>query len=219
LTLCGAVASSDGKKDTEFRNRSWDQHFDPQAGHRIFLHDSTNISMSRPSAAELQRVLYNQYYGECCAKAGVACQLCSYIYGLPLMTGHSDDDSTINETRILELQKIFADNDTSSRPGARREILNIFDKGYHLILEALLCGGQLCCQPDYDDGDQFKGYQTLRSGCVAVVRSGNERAVNRCKMSFFLKRGTKDHLWDTDLLCSVWEAFTFQVNFMYDGFM
>lgn len=205
-------------EDAKFRDRSWDRHFDPETSNRLFLHDSTNISMARPSAAEPQRMLWNSYYHECCAKAGVACQPCSYIYGLPLVTGHSDDDNTIEATKMFERQKAFADNDTSMRPGAKKPILNIFDKGYHLVLEALR-NGQLCVQPDYDDGDQFKGYETLRSGCVAVVRAGNERAVKRCKMSMFLKRGTKDQPWDIDLLCTVWEAFTFQVNFMYEGFM
>jgi hypothetical protein len=149
----------------------------------------------------------------CCAKAGAACQLCGWIFGLPLVTGHSDDDWQIRDTRILELQKEFAEND----PSSVKQFLNIFDKGYHMLLETQK-HGQLCCQPDKSD-EQFGGNKVLRTGCVAVVRSGNERAVKRCKLSWFLKRGCVDQLWEIDLLCDVWEAFSFRVNFMYDQFL
>ena len=134
------------------------------------------------------------------------------------MTGHSDDDGTMKDTKIFKLQKEFCINDNSTHEGAKKPAVNVLDKGHHVILEAEM-EGQLICQPEYDDGDQFKGYETLRSGCVAVVRSGNERGVKRCKLSLFIKKGTKDHPWDIDLLCDVWEAFSFQINFMYDGFM
>ena len=45
----------------------------------------------------------------CCAKAGVAAQLCNWIFGLPLVTEHSDNDQQIEETKILELLRIFAE--------------------------------------------------------------------------------------------------------------
>jgi hypothetical protein len=151
----------------------------------------------------------------CCAKAGIATQLCSWILGLPLVTGHSDDDRQIRDTMVLELQKLFAESD----PSSEKPFLNIFDKGYHMLLEASKYG-QLCCQPDRSKGDeQFGMKKLLRSASVAVVRSGNERAVKRCKMSWFLKRGCYDQLWEIDLICDVWEAFTFRVNFMYDSYL
>ena len=59
---------------------------------------------------------------------------------------------------------------------------------------------------------QFTGEETLYSALIAaMIRSGNERAVQRCKMSWFMKRaGCAFQLWDTSLFCDVWEAWTFQ---------
>ena len=58
----------------------------------------------------------------------------------------------------------------------------------------------------------------LRAASVAVTRSGNERAVKRAKLSWFIGRGMKHQCWDADFVCDVWEAWTFQINFMYEGF-
>ena len=52
-----------------------------------------------------------------------------------------------------------------------------------------------------DDG--FGGDKVLRMGCAAVVRSGNEQAVNQCKMSWFIKRGYSKQLWDVGMLCDM----------------
>lgn len=203
-------------EDAKFRDSSWSGHFDPVNGHRVIMHDSTNIPLAQPTCAALQRALYNSYYGMCCAKGGVAVQLCGYIYGLPLNTGHSDDTRFIEDTKILEKQQQFAENDTSST----KPFLNIFDKGYQCVLEAKDHGGQFCMQPAFAESEkQFKSNAVLYSGAVAVVRSGNERAVNRCKMSWFLKRGAREQMWNIDLVCDIWEAWTFQVNFMYETFL
>lgn len=200
------------QEDARLRAESWNRHFSPENGHRVVMHDTTNIPLPNPSSGDLNRALHNQYYNMCCAKAGVAVQLCCWIFGLPLVTGHSDDDKQIDDTKILELQKEFAENDaTSNIP-----FLNVFDKGYHKLLEALR-QGQLCLRPQ-DANEEFGGDKVLRTGCIAVVRSGNERGVNRCKTSWFVKRGSKDNQWDIEFLCDMWEAYTFQVNFMYDKF-
>jgi hypothetical protein len=200
------------EEDAKFRDAGWNDHFNPNNGHRVIMHDTTNIPLPDPSSGDLNRALHNVYYNQCCAKAGVAVQLCSWIFGLPLVTGHSDEDRQIEDTKILAQQKEFSDNDkTSDRP-----FLNVLDKGYHQRLETDK-HGQMCCQPDKAD-ETFGGDKVIRSGCIAVIRSGNERGVNRCKMSWFIKRGCYDQLWDTDLLCDIWEAFTFRVNFMFDKF-
>jgi hypothetical protein len=92
-----------------------------------------------------------------------------------------------------------------------------FDKGYHKLLDTLR-HGQLYLQPQ-DANNQFTGDKVLCTGCVAVVRSGNERGVNQCKMSWFIKRGCHDHQCDIDFLCDVWEAaFVYRINFMYDNY-
>jgi len=178
----------------------------------VVMHDTTNIEMPAPSSGDMNRALHNVYYNMCCAKAGVAAQLCNWIYGLPLVTGHCDDDQQISYTMILELQKLFAENDTSSLEA----FLNVFDKGYHMLLEAKR-QGQLCCQPDKVD-TLSTGDNVLRTACVAVTRSGNERAVKRSKISWFVKDGMRHKLMDVDMLCDAWEAWTFRINFMYEDF-
>jgi len=205
------------KEDAKFRNDKWDRLFDRNDGHRVVMHDTTNIPLWQPSAGDFQRALYNKYYGMCCAKAGVAAQLCNWIFGLPLVTGHSDDDQQIEQTNILELQKIFAENDLTD-DGKIKAFLNVFDKGYHQILEALK-QGQFCLTPDKSTAIASDGASLIRAAAVAVLRSGNERAVYRAKLSKIVERGMHNgQRWDIDFLCDVWEAWTFRINFMYKGF-
>jgi hypothetical protein len=97
--------------------------------------------------------------------------------------------------------------------------LNVFDKGFRLTLAAMM-RGQQCLQPAFARSDQqFTQGDILHTACVAAQRSGSERAVMRCKMSWFLKRGIRDQSWTVDLLCDVWDCWTFQVNFMYDKYL
>ena len=77
------------EQGAEFRAPSWYQHFDPVNGHRHVMHGRTNIPLPSPSFGDLNRALRNMYYNMCCAKAGVTVQLCCWIFGLPLVTGHS----------------------------------------------------------------------------------------------------------------------------------
>ena len=65
--------------------------------------------------------------------------------------------------------------------------------------------GQRCIQPDKVDTLSSSGESVLRTACVAVRRSGNERAVNRSKISWFVNVGMKLKLGDIDLLCDIWE--------------
>ena len=91
----------------------------------------------------------------------------------------------------------------------------LFDKGFDNSHDALM-EEQTCIQPKYSKGEvQFKRDDTLHTACVAVIRSGNERAVQRCKMSWFIKRGCAYSVWETSLVCDIWEAWAFQMNFMY----
>ena len=144
----------------------------------------------------------------CCAKAGVAAQLCNWIFGLPLVTGHSDDDQQIEQTKILELQKMFADGDILP-DGKIIAFLNVFDKGYHQVLEALK-QGQFVLTPDKSTAIANDGASLIRAAAVAVLRSGNERAVLRAKLSSFVERGMHNgQCWDIDFLCDVWEAWTY----------
>lgn len=102
-----------------------------------------------------------------------------------------------------------------------RLTLLLFNKGYHQTLQAKK-RGQICLQPpDKSDSISVDGEEALlRAARVAVFRSGNERAVKRAKISWFVSRGLKYQLWDIDLLCEVWEAWTFRttMNFMCDDY-
>lgn len=193
-----------------------DLHFDRENGPRIVMHDATDLPMPTPENAELQRALFSDYYGGPCAKGGVSNQLCGWIRGLPLCTGRITDSQLIKETGILKQQRLFseADNTHSDVP-----FTNTVDKGFRIALEAAQ-EKQTCMQPDFSKGDfQFTGKETLHTACIAMVRSGNERAVKRCKMSWFIKRGCAYQLWNENLVCDMWEAWTFQANFMYDKFL
>ena len=83
-------------------------------------------------------------------------------------------------------------------------------------MAAQLCGQQ-CFQPDFAQSDKkFKGDRTLHSAAVAVVRSGNERAVKIVKNSWVLKRGASfAPSMDLAMLDNIWLGFGFRVNFMY----
>lgn len=168
--------------------------------------------MMDPSDPDFNRALFNKYYEMCCGKGGVAVQQCGWIRSFHLCTGGIDDSHYLEVTKILERQKQFFDSDTSSAEAGT----NVFDKGYRLLLAALQAG-QKCLQPNFAQSDRkFTALETLNSACVAVIRSGNERAVERMKNSWFIKRGTTLAIWDLDLLDDIWLAWSFKVNFMYE---
>ena len=175
------------------------------------MHDATNLPYQAPSNADLQRAMWNDNYGMPCAKGGVSNQLCGWIRAIPLFTGKIGDSQMINESKIMEQQKTFSENDDSSE----KSFANVFDKGFRNTHEAAM-QGQTTVQPKVSKGDvQFTRDDVLHSACVAFSRSGNERAVQRCKMSWFIKRGCAYSVWDTNLVCDIWEAWAFQMNFMY----
>ena len=198
------------EEDMKFCEEKWNNEFGDN-GPPVIMHDTTNIKMAKPSAGDMQRALYNSYYSQTCAKAGVSCQLCSWIFGNPLVTGHSNDDQQLQQSKILELQEKFMEQ------YGLETFLNIFDKGYHQTLQAKR-RNQITLQPDKAEQIAEDSKCLLRAASVAVARSGNERAVKRAKVSWFIRRGMDGSQWDIDFLCDVWEAWTFRINFMYEGF-
>ena len=132
------------------------------------------------------------------------------------VTGRMGDGPAIEELEILEEQEEFAAWD----PSDSRPFTNIFDKGFRCTIAANNAGSQKVIQPIFAQSDrQFTRAETLHSAGVAVVRSGNERAVNRVKYSWFLLRGRTLQPWDVVLLDDILLAWSFQVNFMYDKFL
>jgi len=139
----------------------------------------------------------------CCVQAGIAVQLCCWMHGLSLEMGHSEGDRQIEDTQILLQQKQLAAGDpTSDRP-----LLRIFDKGYRQRIGSHK-HGQMCCRPDL--ADCLCGIdKALRTKCVAVVGSGNERADNGSKISWFVKRSSFEvTIRFGNLIC-------FRTNFMF----
>jgi hypothetical protein len=200
-------------EDAKLRKESWEGLFEEAKQFRIYMHDNTDVPLMKPSNPDEQRAFYSDYYGQCCAKGGVACQLCGYIRTFPLCTGGIGDQDYVEKTKIFEKQSTFTKQDKSA---PNSPALNIFDRGYRVILAAL-ANGQQILQPDFAPCDgKFNANETLHSAAVAVVRSGNERAVNVVKRSWYIKRGGMfSPNIDLEKLDDVWLAFGFRVNFMY----
>ena len=60
---------------------------------------------------------------------------------------------------------------------------------------------QFCLQPIFAQSDkQFSRNNVLHSASVAVIRSGNERAVKNAKHCWIIKRGVRHPNFDLDML-------------------
>ena len=125
-------------------------------------------------------------------------------------------DSPYSEhTPILKRQNEFAKIDTID--GVVLPFTLILDKGYRIVRIAWREGEQVCLQPTFKSSDRkFSCDEMLISASVAADRSGNERAVKRCKESAMLKRGLKPN-GCPKRLNNVWLAWSFQTNFMYNS--
>lgn len=184
---------------------------------RMIMHDMTNVPLTQPSDAELNRSLWNQYYNQCCGKGGIFTQLCGWEGTLELFVGNTGDSDYIKKTKILAKQEDFANKDKLD-DGNVIPFLNVFDKGYRVLLDCYKHGEQLCWQPAFARSDERYGsYATLHTGAVAYVRSGNERSVKHVKLSWLIKRGAVGMPnMDLEMLSDLWLGWGFQVNFMYD---
>jgi hypothetical protein len=108
----------------------------------------------------------------CCAKGGTKLQQCGWIQTVQLCTGGIGDQGFLDETKTLKKQKKFAEWDKSSDQPA----LNVLDNGYCSTLAAK-AEGQRCLQPHFAESDKnFNPHDTLHTACIAIIRSGNERA-------------------------------------------
>ena len=118
--------------------------------------------------------------------------------------------------QLLIVQDDFAKKDMSQGKTVV-PFINVFDKGYRVLLDCYKEGEQLCWQPAFARSDERYGtYATLHTAAVAYTRSGNERSVKHMKHSWLLKRGTFGMpRFDLELLSDIWLAWGFQVNFIY----
>ncbi len=199
------------KEDHMLTKQKWADKF---KGTRVIMWDDTNVMLLyKPGGADEQSITFSLYYGGNCAKGGVFLQLCGWIGVAPLWVGATSDSHYQEKTNIFRIQQAFAEQDKVD--GEVIPFTNILDKGYRVNLPAWRAGKQLIIQPTFKTSDKkFSGRQTIHTADVATTRSGNERAVNRCKQSGFIKRGmhqrTKGATMD-----DVWLTWSFQTNFMY----
>ena len=198
-------------KDTKMRKDAWNQKHN---GTRVVMWDDTNVNFDfKPSDAYEQRVTYSSYYGGNCAKGGVFLQLGGWMGVQELWVGATSDSYYQQETNIFKEQEEFAKVDLID--GKVLPFCNIVDKGYRINLPAWRAGRQMVIQPMFSRSDRkFTGKETILSGSVASDRSGNERAVNRAKLSNVLKRGLQK-AGCPRRINDIWFAWSFQSNFMF----
>ena len=153
------------------------------------------------------------YYAGNCAKGGVFLQLCGWTGVESLWVGATSDSHYQEHTNIFGKQQAFAEQDKVD--GKIIPFTNIFDKGYRVNLPAWRVGRQQVIQPNFARSDRkFNANETIRSANIATDRSGNERAVDRCKLSGYIKRGIHQTM-KPSTMDNVWLAWSFQTNFMY----
>lgn len=166
------------------------------------------------SDAFLQKITYSSYYKMNCAKGGVFTQLCGWIGSCHLWVGAISDTEYMNRTQVMKCQELFVKLQ-SQHTGI--PFFNVLDRGYRISSLAWTHGKQVTMQPSFTSASQkFSSNQVLYSASVASDRSGNERAVNRLKMSHRLSRGI-GKTERTDCIASLWLTWGFQVNFMFEA--
>lgn len=174
---------------------------------RMIMHDMTNIPLTQPSEPELNRALWNSYYNQPCAKGGIFTQLCGWEGTIELFVGSTGDSDYVRLSKLLEEQHLFSIDDLLE-DGSEVAFLNVFDKGYRVMLDCYKHGKQLVWQPAFARSDERYGsYATLHTAAVAYTRSGNERSVKHMKNSLMMKRGLVGmQRMDLEVLADAWLA-------------
>lgn len=203
-------------EDAMLRKDKWNEKY---AGRRIVMWDDTNVSFTyQPSTALNQRATFSSYYGENCAKGASFLQLCGWLGVYGLYVGAISDTHYMEKSTILKNQQQFQEKEdlVIDEKGEAIPFTNILDKGYRIVRLCYRHGKQLCMQPVFAKSDEkFRSDDMLASASVAADRSGNERGVNRCKYSGWIKRGLRPNSCPKRL-DNVWLAWSFQTNFMYE---
>ena len=101
----------------------------------LIMHDMSNIPMDSPSAIELNRATFSEYYGGNCGKRGIFTQLCGWEGALELYTGSIGDSDYVDKSGILKEQEKFAHV---------VPFTNVFDKGIRLTLDCYEHRKQFC---------------------------------------------------------------------------
>lgn len=201
-------------EDVSLRTDKWDGIIG--TNERVIEHDATGFALQfKPSLAGSQKITFSRYFNGNSAKVDNAIQLCGWMRGSHMFVGAVSDSQYMLDNKIFEHQEEFQNADRVNDNDEVIPFTNILDRGYQLSLQAFRHGKQTVWQPDFQKKRRrFTGSETLRSASCASVRSGNERAMRKGKLSGFLRKGLRPgenpRRYD-----DVWLAWTFQCNFMY----
>ena len=139
-------------KDESLRKEHWNEIIGDRYI-RMIMHDMSNLSIDQ---TELHRATFSQHYGRNCGKDGVFTQLCGWEGVIETFTGSVGDDDYVDKSKILEIQQKFAEGDPEFY-GTVIPFLNVFDKGYQVLLDCYKHGGQLCWLPVFRKSDERYG--------------------------------------------------------------
>ena len=182
------------EEDEAMRNPKWKDRYN---GKHIVMWDNTNLVMLfKPASVEVQSLTYSSYYNGNVGKGGIFIQLCGWMGTHELWMGGVSDTEYLQSSGILEQQQQFVKGGVP--------FVNVLDKGYRVTEAAISAGGQLVLHPAFATSDRkFNAQEIVSSAAIAADRSGNERAVKRCKMSGYLKRGLHERQ-DINVFADVW---------------
>ena len=198
------------EEDMEMRSETFKRKYE---GKRVIMHDMTNIHAYAFTDADLQRLTWNDYYGENCFKGGVYSTTGGFHGTYTLWPGAVSDSDYNRRAGYLDEQREFQTNDTVD--GEVKPFMNIYDKGYRAKMAAYKAGKQEVLQPDWAESDRrFNRTETLGSASVASDRGGNERSVNVSKRAGYISRGFQPNMCPVRMN-KAWRTWGFQTNFMF----
>ena len=99
------------------------------------MNENTNMTLKESSDTVQCKLTRSEFYKECCEKGDDACQSFEWNMGLCLLTGNTSGTLCIKIVKLLDQQKDFQDHYLEA--GLIRNILNAFNKGCRLSLEAI----------------------------------------------------------------------------------
>ena len=142
-------------------------------------------------------------------------QLCAWLGTAELWPGAVSDSGYNKREGYLQRQEAFANSDLVEMDHKILPFTNVYDKGYRAKAVAWKTGRQHVLQPDWAESyEHFSRIQTLRSASIATDCAGNEKGVNVCKRSWFVRRGFTPSM-NPILISNAWATWSFQANFMF----
>ena len=150
-------------------------------------------------------------------------QPCTWGVTVGLWAGRVSDTNYHEGSGYVQAMQKFQEEDlvpvsADSVMGMKYEVVpftQVLDKGYQVTRFNYDHGKQRTVQPVFGKSNQkFRGEDTLFSGMVASLRSGNERWILVCKRPGLIKEGFKPGMCPK-VFDDVWLGWGFHANFMY----